>query len=718
MKRIGLIGLIVMLALGALANGLLAGFLPSEGVPLSTSLNGAEEVGNPGDPDASGFAKIAINTITDTVCVEISVINVGTPITLSHIHQGAFGANGPVVVDFASILEADGGFEGCVVDTDADAIVADAESFYVNVHNGEFPSGAVRGQLSLVAVYSPLVNGAQEVGGGDPDGSGVAQLAFDIESDTDTDADELCYEIAVTGIALPVTLAHIHQGEPGVNGSVVIDFLPGGEDADGLFSGCLTDAEVNTIAADPSGFYVNIHNAEFPGGALRGQIKLVETFTVPVEGEQEVPTDGDLDGSGSAVLEFDADANEVCFNIAVIDIALPVTLAHIHQSDFGTNGPVVIDFLPSGEDADGTFSGCIIDTDVDAVVENPAGFYVNIHNAEFPGGALRGQVKLAATLSVTVEGEQEVPTAGDLDGSGSAVLVLDTDTDEVCFDVLVFDIAVPVTLAHIHQGEFGVNGPVVIDFLPGGEDADGVFSGCVIDTDVDAIFANPAGFYVNIHNGEFPSGALRGQLVLPTVPTPTPSATSTPAVTATATASGPTATATEVVFDDGALVDGGFEDPDGIVWVVKNGTGDKIKCNKPGKELAYEGLCYFRFKGGVAEASKVVQEVDFTTRAPGDVLTLSGFYRPQASLSLKASLKVKYTDTTKDKKTFDIAPGSAQVYSPFQVEPLTLASAGTVKVQFSYKGASGKIYLDNIALSVTSGGSLVPLPAAQMQHNH
>ncbi|MBC8099588.1 MAG: CHRD domain-containing protein, partial [Armatimonadetes bacterium] len=139
-------------------------------------------------------------------------------------------------------------------------------------------------------------------------------------------------------------------------------------------------------------------------------------------------------------------------------------------------------------------------------------------------------------FTVVLEGEQEVPTPGDLDGTGTALLTFNTDTDEVCFDITTANIALPVTVSHIHQGAFGANGPVVIDFLPGGPDADGVYSGCIIDTDVDAVFADPAGFYVNVHNATFPAGALRGQLVLPAATaTPSETATTDPLITPSAT---------------------------------------------------------------------------------------------------------------------------------------------------------------------------------------
>ena len=113
---------------------------------MAASLSGAQEVPGPGDRDGSGTAEITIVDATDNVCYDISVRAIA-PATVAHIHRGAAGVAGPPVVT----LEAptDGGSEGCVAALGAlaDEIEANPGAFYVNVHNAEFPDGAVRGQL-------------------------------------------------------------------------------------------------------------------------------------------------------------------------------------------------------------------------------------------------------------------------------------------------------------------------------------------------------------------------------------------------------------------------------------------------------------------------------------------------------------------------------------------------------------------------------------------
>ena len=108
---------------------------------------------------------------------------------------------------------------------------------------------------------------------GDPNGRGEAYV-FGIDGDPKT----LCYVLTVDKIGTPVA-AHIHEGAAGTNGPVVVNLAA---PADGNAADCLTEGEegkfnggqtVAEILANPGNYYVNVHNSEFPGGAIRGQLK-------------------------------------------------------------------------------------------------------------------------------------------------------------------------------------------------------------------------------------------------------------------------------------------------------------------------------------------------------------------------------------------------------------------------------------------------------------
>jgi hypothetical protein len=81
---------------------------------------------------------------------------------------------------------------------------------------------------------------------------------------------QVCWDILVVGIA-PATAAHIHAAEAGAAGDIVYPLSP---PTAGTVSGC-TPAEAALIEAltnNPEGYYVNVHNEEYPNGAVRGQL--------------------------------------------------------------------------------------------------------------------------------------------------------------------------------------------------------------------------------------------------------------------------------------------------------------------------------------------------------------------------------------------------------------------------------------------------------------
>lgn len=141
--------LLVPLAVGVLAGGTLAPASSDAlaGRPLTATLTGVAEVPGPGDPDGSGTATVAVNQGQGEVCFVLTVADIA-PATAAHIHRGAAGVAGPVVVPL--VPPTDGTSTGCA---SADrsllkAIRQNPEDYYVNVHNADLPAGAVRGQLS------------------------------------------------------------------------------------------------------------------------------------------------------------------------------------------------------------------------------------------------------------------------------------------------------------------------------------------------------------------------------------------------------------------------------------------------------------------------------------------------------------------------------------------------------------------------------------------
>lgn len=119
---------------------------------------------------------------------------------------------------------------------------------------------------ALNTTYHANLTGAQEVGGGDPDGSASAQVTID------DNFDQVCWSVTDIRNISPVTAAHIHVGVAGVNGPPVFTLTRSNE---GTWKGCREGAEwtQDRIEGDPERFYVNLHTADYPNGAIRGQLR-------------------------------------------------------------------------------------------------------------------------------------------------------------------------------------------------------------------------------------------------------------------------------------------------------------------------------------------------------------------------------------------------------------------------------------------------------------
>jgi hypothetical protein len=113
-------------------------------------------------------------------------------------------------------------------------------------------------------------------------------------------------------------------------------------------------------------------------------------FAIPLTGEAEVPGPGDRDGTGTADLNLIPKRERVCFKLTVQNIEM-ATMAHIHKAPAGQKGDIVRGLAAP---SDGDSKGCVRlgRKKIMQIKNNPSGYYVNVHNNEFPDGALRGQL--------------------------------------------------------------------------------------------------------------------------------------------------------------------------------------------------------------------------------------------------------------------------------------------------------------------------------------
>ncbi|MEM7133660.1 MAG: spondin domain-containing protein [Chloroflexota bacterium] len=128
----------------------------------------------------------------------------------------------------------------------------------------------------------------------------------------------------------------------------------------------------------------------------------VTYFTVPLSGVVQIPVPGDPNGTGVAHLSLDPVGGTVCYVIQVDDVEL-LTAGHIHEGTENSGGNVAVLLFDDPANAGRGCSGADAAT-INAIIANPANYYVNLHNDPFPSGAVRGQLnRTATTFIVTVE---------------------------------------------------------------------------------------------------------------------------------------------------------------------------------------------------------------------------------------------------------------------------------------------------------------------------
>jgi len=124
-------------------------------------------------------------------------------------------------------------------------------------------------------------------------------------------------------------------------------------------------------------------------------------FTTPMSGAEECNATacgvGDTDGSATGSITVNVGQQRVCWEFtAVNNIAVP-NRGHIHKAPAGTNGAIVVDFFNVAVGTQGPLTGCttapLSRTLLVDIIEHPSAYYLNLHNADFPAGAIRGQLE-------------------------------------------------------------------------------------------------------------------------------------------------------------------------------------------------------------------------------------------------------------------------------------------------------------------------------------
>jgi hypothetical protein len=130
------------------------------------------------------------------------------------------------------------------------------------------------------------------------------------------------------------------------------------------------------------------------GVATAKERPATKALTAKLTGAAEVPERGDPNGKGTAVIRINQRRGTVCFNISMKRIAGSAA-AHIHEAPAGEAGPVRVTLF-GDQSSKRLRKGCVRNVPrelVRDIAANPRDYYVNVHNADYPAGAIRGQLR-------------------------------------------------------------------------------------------------------------------------------------------------------------------------------------------------------------------------------------------------------------------------------------------------------------------------------------
>lgn len=237
-------------------------------------------------------------------------------------------------------------------------------------------------------------------------------------------------------------------------------------------------------------------------------------FDAQLTGFAEVPPVGTTAfGSCTGVLTgFEGPAPDPSFDITCDHNVDDAIAAHIHIGAHGVAGPIV---HPLGDpiNIDSTW-----DLSLDQAVRLLAGgYYVNVHSPAFPNGEIRGQLRArqsttagVETLTFALAGDQETPPV-ETDDSGLCVAVIERAgvPEQGELDLYCTHDVDDATAAHIHSGEVGVAGPIVV---PLGDPSSPIIVEDIVLTPQLADDLRDGLLYVNVHTPANPAGEIRGQL--------------------------------------------------------------------------------------------------------------------------------------------------------------------------------------------------------------
>lgn len=454
-----LLSLSLLAALGAAAQ------VTTETIPFRVIATSQNEVPALPAPNSAGNVTVLMhlsrNAAGDVVGGSVDFIvryRLGqeTTITMAHIHRGAAGVNGPVVIDSGlpgrveSTTSGELKTQGVLPRAEATTelikeILANPAGFYFNMHTLRAPGGEIRGQLMpaqeivLMGLMSPA-NEAPPITGLNASAIGAVTVRASRMPNGAVTSAEVIFDATYAGFpeGTNFTGFHIHLGPAGVNGPVTINTGLSGQlpanpaggtlhyEVDADPTNANTQLTLQALFAEPSLTYINLHTQANPGGAVRAQLRRTDSmkFDVTALPGNEVPPITNLNARAWARFTAHTIRNNEgwavgAFTVFDVNHEFPgetqFTGMHLHNAPAGSNGGVVIDSRlaaanqPASPNGVGNIYRAVLQTTpaalghVNGVAANPADYYFNLHTTVNPAGAVRAQLSGPVAAPVIID---------------------------------------------------------------------------------------------------------------------------------------------------------------------------------------------------------------------------------------------------------------------------------------------------------------------------
>ena len=242
--------------------------------------------------------------------------------------------------------------------------------------------------------FTVTLSGLQEVPANASSATGLASVVLNAAETTIT------VDVSWTGLSANATAGHIHgPAASGVNAAVIFPFAGVPAATSGSIPSqpfAISAAQVADLKAGL--YYVNIHNATFPGGEIRAQLTPTKLYTVTLSGAQEVPPNGSP-GTGIGSVELNGAETLIAARLSWSGLTSNASMAHIHgPAGPGVNAGILFGFTGVPAATTGSIPTQVFAITAAQVTQLKAGqFYFNVHSGTFPGGEIRGQIVDAVT---------------------------------------------------------------------------------------------------------------------------------------------------------------------------------------------------------------------------------------------------------------------------------------------------------------------------------